>query len=511
MASTQLTPRPRMTKKHEKPRPLKLNLRHSSIDERIATVEDLVSLIDNVASNLSNGFHDPTLQQNIITMCNTLKQCAHQFEPVYKDQLDRAFVAIRNGSQDERLDLTTRIHLLELIELRAKQWRYNDSMDAYYASKLADLNEPDNMIGVDGINNQVATLNLTSPQTPPVLGVGEVIKTSGKFTKPTRIPGKNYCKDEVVIRNSDSGKVMGIKGRRVHMIEELSETIISFQRVNPGARERLVQITGTSEEKIHYAKDLIKETIQRNASPVRMGPARAADSSGIGGSSSSLNSSASDESNRLSQQFQQPSQIRSTLLHSLSTNDASIGDYKHTVNVGNHSLKITGSNLNLVRTAKIILDEHFSKWSGDSGIESFDFTDDFPSFPNTPINNQQIKIPDNNANVDVDAAVKRENSLESNATSESEETFKSNNQTIKEKINNRRNENREMSYELLLLCAKGPYAKRPPANWARIKEECPNIIRKSPIRWFEPDTYKAKVAAAGMRTVLSSAEEIDLE
>lgn len=27
--------------------------------------------------------------------------------------------------------------------------------------------------------------------------------------------------------------VMGIKGRRVHMIEELSETIISFQRGNP--------------------------------------------------------------------------------------------------------------------------------------------------------------------------------------------------------------------------------------------------------------------------------------
>ncbi|XP_008555908.1 eukaryotic translation initiation factor 4E-binding protein Mextli isoform X2 [Microplitis demolitor] len=505
MASTQLTPRPRMTKKHEKPRPLKLNLRHSSIDERIATVEDLVSLIDNVASNLSNGFHDPTLQQNIITMCNTLKQCAHQFEPVYKDQLDRAFVAIRNGSQDERLDLTTRIHLLELIELRAKQWRYNDSMDAYYTSKLADLNEPD-VIGVDAMANQVGILNLTSPQTPPVLGVGEVIKNSGKFAKPTRIPGKNYCKDEVVIRNSDSGKVMGIKGRRVHMIEELSETIISFQRVNPGARERLVQITGTSEEKIHYAKDLIKETIQRNASPVRMGPARV-DKSGIGGSSSSLNSSASDESNRLPQQYQQ-SQIRSsTLLHSLSTNDASIGEYKHTVNVGNHSLKITGSNLNLVRSAKIILDEHFSKWSGDSGIECFDFTDDFPSsFPNTPVINQQIKLPDNNANVNAAVNLKRETSLESNATSESEETFKSTKQTIKEEINNRQNDNREMSYELLLLCAKGPYAKRPPANWVRIKEECPNIIRKSPIRWFEPDTYKAKVAVAGMRTVLSSGD-----
>ena len=63
-----------------------------------------------------------------------------------------------------------------------------------------------------------------------MLSPGEVVKTSGKFSKPTRIAGKNYCKDEVVIRNQDSGKVMGIKGRRVHMIEELSETIISFQR-----------------------------------------------------------------------------------------------------------------------------------------------------------------------------------------------------------------------------------------------------------------------------------------
>lgn len=149
-------------------------------------------------------------------------------------------------------------------------------------------------------------LGSSSPLTAPMLGIGEVIKNSGKFAKPTRIPGKNYCKDEVVIRNSDSGKgeekhsslkirsrntiyidfvlvsrdkncpwfrgrwmkeketrkiqqlrkhvwryfknvslffflsyslnclhdktVMGIKGRRVHMIEELSDTIISFQR-----------------------------------------------------------------------------------------------------------------------------------------------------------------------------------------------------------------------------------------------------------------------------------------
>lgn len=57
----------------------------------------------------------------------------------FLDQLDRAFVVIRNASHDGRLDVTTRVHLLELIELRAKQWHHCDSMDAYYTQKLTHL------------------------------------------------------------------------------------------------------------------------------------------------------------------------------------------------------------------------------------------------------------------------------------------------------------------------------------------------------------------------------------
>lgn len=98
-----------------------------------------------------------------------------------------------------------------------------------------------------------------------------------------------------------------------------------------------------------YAKDLIKDTIQRNASPVRLEQSSGGEKGAMGGSSSSLNSSASDESNRLQQSQQHNSRLRSSLLHSLSTNDASIGEYKYTVTVGNKSLKITGCNLDLVR------------------------------------------------------------------------------------------------------------------------------------------------------------------
>ena len=52
------------------------------------------------------------------------------------------------------------------------------------------------------------------------------------------------------------------------MIEQLTETVVSFQRVVPGARERLVQITGPGHDNIVQAKLLIEETIRRNQSPI---------------------------------------------------------------------------------------------------------------------------------------------------------------------------------------------------------------------------------------------------
>lgn len=48
------------------------------------SVEDIVSLIDNVAMQLTNGFHDRTLQMNVISMCSHLKLYANQLEAIYK-------------------------------------------------------------------------------------------------------------------------------------------------------------------------------------------------------------------------------------------------------------------------------------------------------------------------------------------------------------------------------------------------------------------------------------------
>lgn len=62
---------------------------------------------------------------------------------------------------------------------------------------------------------------------------------------------------------------MGVKGRRVALVEELSHTIISFQKVEPNNKERTLTITGSSKDSIQKAKKLIEETIQRNISPIR--------------------------------------------------------------------------------------------------------------------------------------------------------------------------------------------------------------------------------------------------
>ncbi|XP_034472004.1 eukaryotic translation initiation factor 4E-binding protein Mextli isoform X2 [Drosophila innubila] len=451
----------RAVKNIEAPRPLKTQSR-SSLKNSYMVIEELIQLIDNVTVGLQSC---NTTTESITLLLHNLRVHGPQLEAVSKDTLDRAFVVFRNASQDERLNIMTRLKLLELIELRANSWEDKDTI-AYYKSKqqVSNVELPAEQYQHDAGNQQAflstsptfgvggmgaivggsaaaaaaaafnaataaaaaqaaAIAAVGSPnQQHLLLPPGEVIRNSGKFPKPTKIPGKTYCKDEVVIRNADSGKVMGIKGRRVHMIEELSETIISFQRVNPGAKERLVQITGPAEDKINYAKQLMEDTIRRNASPVRLEPAPSA--GGAGGSCSSLNSSNSDDAggvqprtpgansslaNRLSfnsaqnfmtataaaqqmtQHHQQQQQQQhhhhhqqqqqqfanaaaaataaagkvlrpnqQLLMHSYSTNDASVGEYKFTVNVGQHLIKITGDCCELVRVAKLVLDDYFS-------------------------------------------------------------------------------------------------------------------------------------------------------
>ncbi|XP_062128938.1 eukaryotic translation initiation factor 4E-binding protein Mextli isoform X3 [Drosophila sulfurigaster albostrigata] len=632
----------RAVKNIEAPRPLKTQSR-SSLKNSYLVIEELIQLIDNVTVGLQSC---NTTTESITLLLHNLRVHGPQLEAVSKDTLDRAFVVFRNASQDERLNIMTRLKLLELIELRANSWEDKDTI-AYYKSKqqVSNVELPAEQYQHDAtgiVGNQQAFLS-TSPtfgvsvggglgalgggsaaaaaaaafnaatvaaaaqaaaiaavgspnQQHLLLPPGEVIRNSGKFPKPTKIPGKTYCKDEVVIRNADSGKVMGIKGRRVHMIEELSETIISFQRVNPGAKERLVQITGPAEDKINYAKQLMEDTIRRNASPVRLEPAPSA--GGAGGSCSSLNSSNSDDAvvvqprtpggssslaNRLSfnsaqnfmtataaaqqisqhhqqqhQQQQQHHHHQQQVANAAAAATAAAGEYKFTVNVGQHLIKITGDCCELVRVAKLVLDDYFSSSEFLASIEAgaaFDGTSLVSpvTTPSTPLPGSgppqfmmgnPLPLADSgiglnyaagqgNNNGDGDDEVfaepvnanggSNQNGLARSRRSHFSRKESTPESKVREKfeheqaVNSLKTNTSRVSYDIehLMYYSKSPHAWALPTEWLKMLETVPSILRNKDLQdesqRFDGEKYLASIQSATKRNIVAADETENLD
>nr|XP_036226177.1 eukaryotic translation initiation factor 4E-binding protein Mextli isoform X8 [Bactrocera oleae] len=573
----------RTVKNVEAPRPLKSQSR-SSLKNNYMLIEELIQLIENVALTLQSGINNT---EPMAALVQNLRIHGPQLESVSKDTLDRAFVVFRNASQDERLNIMTRLNLLELIELRAKGWEDNGFNSYYKTKQVTNIDLPDGHIdptqsgflstsptfGGAGAAAAAAIAAVGSAQqTQLLLAPGEVIRNSGKFLKPTKIPGKTYCKDEVVIRNADSGKV------------------------NPGAKERLVQITGPTEEKINYAKQLIEDTIRRNASPVRLDPAMGSGHAGGGGSCSSLASSNSDEAvtprtpgaggagnnslaNRLSfnsaqnfmtasaaaavAQQQQVMNMMGAVVGSTSTPTAAAaaaaaGEYKYTVNVGQHLIKITGDCCDLVRVAKLVLDDYFSSAEFLASVEAgaaFDGSIVSPiTTPSTPMSAPQFMmgtplhaaappLADSGIGLNYMAAQGVNSSVhdgddevfadtnaagQSNGLSRSRRSHFSRKDSTPEaaasstaargKIDNATagtvssDSSRIVhEYEHLLYYSKSPHSWALPLEWQKICEKFPAIVRYKDLTdestRFDGEKYLELVKSASKRNIASATDE----
>lgn len=95
-----------------------------------------------MAIALSSGI---TNTDSLNILLANLRLYGPELEVYYKDALDRAFVAFRNASQDERLSIISRMNLLELIELRAKSWQVSDGINTYYKHKATDVQVSDDL------------------------------------------------------------------------------------------------------------------------------------------------------------------------------------------------------------------------------------------------------------------------------------------------------------------------------------------------------------------------------
>ncbi|CAI4221768.1 unnamed protein product [Auanema sp. JU1783] len=283
--------------------------------------DHVLDLMNTVNSMVKNGQFTSLLASTVFQLCAQLKLSGQMLEQTHKNELNKVFVSLRQACCRDNGQLGTpcRLKIMELVELRAMYWRSNLAHSQYYVNRPENSNE-NNSTPVQSQSSQANTVSTaaaaSTPQfipqpmylpqemptpaanpgfflipaggawMPPIMPSGTMIQQN-PFMPQTMINPENLLmrqrsikkqnsnprslqlRHEMIIRNSDSGKIMGVKGRRVALVEQLTNTVISFQKVDPKNKERTLTITASSAEDIEKAKELINETIRRNMSPSR--------------------------------------------------------------------------------------------------------------------------------------------------------------------------------------------------------------------------------------------------
>jgi len=129
-------------------------------------------------------------------------------DSAFKEQMDVYYNLLRNILRNPKIDKFSRALILEIIELRACNWVYNEDIDSYYRKKFSELDSNEHFSAMCEMSRGLKT-SQSSGSILSSIG-SEIVKSSGKFMKPTKVPGKTFLKDEVVIRNSDSGKGLNL-------------------------------------------------------------------------------------------------------------------------------------------------------------------------------------------------------------------------------------------------------------------------------------------------------------
>lgn len=203
----------------------------------------LVQQYEQIESAVVCEQFDNNFTNELTSMLKLLMECGAKFDnqPRCRGLMDTAFTLFRNLLRKFRRKLPDSVNLLllKVIELRAGRWMMKEGIEEYYRNKRMAGNHQRG-------NNNRSHSTYASRHSSPVAFRSSGLRTSKSYGDVTSSGAedfrpyhgmssfvKNCCKDEVIIKNSDSGKVMGIKGRRVHMIEEMSDTIISFQKGLP--------------------------------------------------------------------------------------------------------------------------------------------------------------------------------------------------------------------------------------------------------------------------------------
>jgi len=257
------------------------------------------------------------LAEQILRVCEQLKHVGQHMDTHHANAMNNVFASMRQACcrDVDTLGMACRVKIMETIELRAMGWY---CQPPYHPSPPQTGRKTSGANRFPGIRSSAPNMGNTVPMSaPPYNGMpmnGFYLVPANGFTPPgqwppggppmftpvsaapwsapsnwPRTPGSGHFKPtkkmssqhisstgkdeeilrvEMLIRNMDSGKIMGVRGRRVSAVEQMTNTIISFEQVPAGQPHRTLTINGGTKEEIDHARRLIAQTIERNASPI---------------------------------------------------------------------------------------------------------------------------------------------------------------------------------------------------------------------------------------------------
>ncbi|CAG0888089.1 unnamed protein product [Cyprideis torosa] len=453
----------------------------------------LLPEISSIVKELKNETPSTDMTFRLENLLVQMKTYGKILDQAYKNDLDACFEAFREVCAKGTVEAAVRGIIFDLIQLRSSGWGSTASQPTRTTRTTArslsyggTALDPHQTASISpppvGLMSTAAppvapsivpsdqVLVSAPPKTTPSYAVGTLspsaapfvpgqIQSSPSVTKTSPIMGqlqhittpnnRTLVRDEIVIRNADSGKVMGIRGRRVHLIEQLSETIISFQRVAPGTVDRRVQISGGSPENIQYARNLIEHTIRRNATPDLEEIADAA-------AGAVASESGSSESPR-TPSLPSSSSLDSPSLDEKHHNGLVLSDYNYTIPIDGVKVKISCSDSKIARAAVIVLQDHLAQ----------------------VVANEKRK--------------KEPFSKYARVKSSPEQETGNGEPAPKSSANGGKRERKMYTREELLLISKSPLSKQPPFIDQYVKDTFTQVYGELTFKPFDADEYMKEV------------------
>ena len=148
-----------------------------------------------------DNFEHKSSLKIVAKVCHYLKSEGRALDNdnAFRQQLDLYFDLLRNILRKPKLSPLARTMILEVIELRASNWSANKDIEEYYRRKVSEF-EANEMYAQNDFNAEL--------QKSQSFGSALIAndKCSPKSGKPTKVAAKTFLRDEVCIRNGDSGK-----------------------------------------------------------------------------------------------------------------------------------------------------------------------------------------------------------------------------------------------------------------------------------------------------------------